>query len=376
MATIAALLALPAASAAAQGTPATVTLPFTVSGTLFANYQYHTDNAGTPNANFNKFDLERIYLNFAGGAGDNGSFRVTTDVFQQTNAANASYYAGWVVRIKYAYFQYDFRKTPDWGLFARLGIVHTPIIDLEEVYWPRWLAQVPLDHGGWTPSADAGIAAQLTLPNKLGALYGTITNGPGYTGRETDRFKDFSARLSLTPFAGSYDIPLLSSFVVAPWYYKGALARKFAAGGAGQIGPVGAADTRDRYGVFAAIKDPTITVGGEWAGRTDTYESGSNTLLDPRVASDSTGRLLSAFVLARPTMLFGAKSSPFGVMARYDDVKLVSASTPKYHVAIFGLTYDLSSRASISADHQEELPDGGLVRAPVQAYYAHLILNF
>src|SRR5437870_4324387 len=79
--------------------------PLNFSGVLYANYQYRTDAA---NKDFNKFDLERTYLTFRMPAGDKASIRVTADVFQQQNATNAAYYAGWVVRIKYAYAQYDF----------------------------------------------------------------------------------------------------------------------------------------------------------------------------------------------------------------------------------------------------------------------------
>ena len=35
----------------------------------------------------------------------------------------------------------------------------------------------------------------------MGELYATITNGNGYTRPETDRFKDYAVRLTLTPLA-------------------------------------------------------------------------------------------------------------------------------------------------------------------------------
>src|ERR1041385_7212713 len=74
-------------------TPVTIP-PIDFSGVIYSNYQYRTDIQAK---DFNKFDLERVYLTFRMPAGDRTSIRVTTDVFQQQNAANAAYYAGWTV---------------------------------------------------------------------------------------------------------------------------------------------------------------------------------------------------------------------------------------------------------------------------------------
>ena len=377
------LLVTCAAISHAQGSqPAAATppapSPFSFSGVIMGNYQYHTEsNASTnPNGSFNKFELERAYLTFQGPAGnDRTSFRVTADVFQNTSPTNSAYYAGWVVRLKYAYLQYDYLKAANVSAFARAGIVHTPVIDHEENFWPRWIAQTALERAGYFSSADGGVATQVNLPNKVGQLYATITNGPGYASREVDRFKDYSARLTLTPLANS-DLGIIKTLDISPWIYKGALASKFVSGGAGQIGPVGNALTRERYGLFAAVKNPGLTVGGDWAQRIDSYEAGANTLVSPRVASDSTGRLLSGFIVTKPAVLFGAKTSPLGLVARYDHIKPVNESAPSYHVAIAGLTFDLSSKAAFSLDYQEELGKDGSTRAPLKTYYAHFVVNY
>src|ERR1043165_4510530 len=149
------ILALLAASPLAAQTPAPAPPPINFSGVIYANYQYRTDAA---QKNFNKFDLERTYLTFRMPAGDKASIRVTTDIFQQQNAANAGFYGGWVVRIKYAYLQYDYFKNADWSANARLGVVHTVVVDPEEQFFPRWLAQVALERAGYFSSADAGLA--------------------------------------------------------------------------------------------------------------------------------------------------------------------------------------------------------------------------
>jgi len=117
----------------------TVTIPpLDFSGVIYSNFQYRTDQRAK---NFNKFDVERVYLTFRMPAGDRASIRVTTDVFQQQNTPQDAYYQGWAIRLKYAYLQYSYitGKATDFTAVARMGSLHTVIIDHEEQFWPRWL---------------------------------------------------------------------------------------------------------------------------------------------------------------------------------------------------------------------------------------------
>jgi hypothetical protein len=276
-----------AASASMLSAQTQVTIPpIDFSGVIYSNFQYRTDAQAK---DFNKFDIERVYLTFRMPAGDRTSIRVTTDVFQQQNAANAAYYAGWTLRLKYAYLQYNYLTGPASGFtaVARMGMLHTVVVDHEEQFWPRWIAQTAVERSGLNTSADAGVATVLTLPNKWGEIYGAVTNGPGYTSRETDRFKDPQVRLTITPLANSGS-RLLSTFAISPWYYKGEVASRFVAGGAGQVGPVGEGLKRDRYGVFAGLRDPRLTLGAHYVQFKGEGETGNNTGLSPRVVVDST----------------------------------------------------------------------------------------
>src|SRR3954471_10562639 len=109
-----ALLVLPALAAAQQPqqpppqqTVVTPALDF--SGVIFGSFGYRTDSAAQASLggkNPNQFGLDRAYLTFRMPAGENAAIRITTDVFQNTNAATNGYYAGWVVRLKYGYVQY------------------------------------------------------------------------------------------------------------------------------------------------------------------------------------------------------------------------------------------------------------------------------
>jgi hypothetical protein len=354
------------------------------SGVLFGNYQYNTGPTGR---NANAFTLDRAYLTFRMAAGEHTSIRVTTDVFQDagTNA--------YTVRAKYAYLQYDVPKFSNGAaLLARIGILHTVEIDHEETFWPRYLTNSGVERAGFFASADVGIASQLSLPHRFGEVYAAITNGPGYATRETDRFKDYQARLSLTPLMSSTSVPaLFRTFTLTGWAYKGALGSRFANGGVGQVGPIGEALPRDRYGILVGIKDPRLTLAGEYARATTGTESGLNTLASPRVRSDVEANLLYGFTVLRPLAFMNARaSSPLALIARYDRYKPVSSlSDYGYHFIVAGLSYDISSRATLALDYQEQLPESGAVLptqlvtgtvvippANLKTYFAHFVVNF
>src|SRR3954470_9675735 len=243
--------------------------PLSVSGLIFGSYNYQlpTTPAQFANQNDNGFIVDRVYLNFRAPAGDRLSVRVTTDVYQtqETNGQNA-----YTIRAKYAYLQYDApKKSNGVSVFGRLGILQNVVTEHEENFWPRYLSQVALERAGYFSSADVGVAGGTPLPNKMGEVYATIVNGPGYTSRERDRFKDFAIRLSLTPLANNTSYPLLQTFTITGWGYKGAVASAFVNGGLGQVGPVGEALDRSRAGVFVGIRDPRLVLAGEFGARHD-----------------------------------------------------------------------------------------------------------
>ncbi len=376
-----ALFALPVVASAQQPAPDTtkpappqvISVPVDFSGVLYANYQYRTDVAAQ---SFNKFDLERAYLTFRMPAGDRASIRITADVFQQQTAPNDAYYKGWVVRAKYAYLQYDLIKSPTWNANIRGGILHTVVIDHMEQFWPRWISQTAVERAGFFSSADAGVATLWTLPSKFGEFYATITNGPGYASREIDRFKDYSARLSITPFSAA-DNKVLRTFALTGWTYQGAIASKFVAGGAGQVGTVGNHLPRTRSGAFVGLRDPRLSLGGEYDTRKDGGETGANTVAAPRVEVDSTGRLVSGFAAVKPFQLLTNSTFPLGLVGRYDRFTPNTAVSGYLATVIAGLTWDLTKKAALSLDYQEQTPKSGLVGFNgTKTYFLHLVANF
>ena len=374
-------------------TPVTPALDF--SGVLFGSYGFRTDSAAKATlggSSPNQFTLDRAYLNFRMPAGENGQIRITTDVFQNTSSATNGYYQGWAVRIKYGYLQYTGLKTAfgaGSNLTGRVGVLHTVAIDHEEGFWPRYLGQVAIERNGFFSSADAGVAGLLTLGNKWGEIYGTVTNGPGYTSSERDRFKDFAVRISLTPFADHGQATqggapgaatpsaapspvgtILRTFAVSPWFYKGSVGSNFAAGGAGQVGPgdngaITDGLQRDRWGIFAGVKERRLTGGVEFAQRMDESETGANTAVSPRVVRDSTGSVFDAFLVGRPLEWFDAsQKSNWSVIARFDHYtpntdpssSNYAGTTPAYNYVVLGLSYDLTSRMTFAADWQAQSP--------------------
>ena len=72
---------------------------------------------------------------------------------------------------------------------------------------------------------------------------------------------------SFTPLASHDSLsPILKSFVITPWFYKGWIASNFATAA---INPVNEGLQRDRWGVFAGIKERRIIAGLEFAQRMD-----------------------------------------------------------------------------------------------------------
>jgi hypothetical protein len=380
----------PSAGGTQPAQPAAASPTLNFSGVIFGSYNYQlpTTPSQLRNQTSNSFVVDRAYLTFRMAAGDRTSIRITTDVFQSTDSTSNAY----TVRAKYAYLQYEAPKMANGAAVAgRIGILHNVVIDHMENFWPRYISQAATERAGYFSSADVGLAGLFTLPNKWGEVYATVVNGPGYTTRERDRFKDFALRLTLTPLLNTTPASsLLQTFTITAWGYKGATASSFVNGGTGQIGAVGEALDRSRLGLFVGIRDPKLVLGGELAQRHDGGETGLNTTLSPRGVTTTTGRLLSGLTVVRPLAFANASGkSPFGIVARYDHVSPSTSSTGfvippptsnAYHTLIGGVFWDLSQKAQIALDYQESLAsDNGSSSAPPsqsKGYYAHFVVNF
>lgn len=345
-----------------------------ISSWVFGDFQMQTDSATKAQNGgkaTNKFELGRAYLTFLAPIGARTSFRVTTDIKQGTSGSG---YQGLFIRLKYAYLQYDFVKgsasNNGFGGLARIGMLHTVVIDHEETFWPRYLAQVPLERLGFFSSADLGAATQWTLPGKLGEVYGTITNGNGYEQPETNRFKDLALRVSVTPLSSSGG--LLKTLTISPWVYRGENASKFATD---PTTPITRGLTKDRYGVFAGIKDRRLTLGGEWAQRKDEVELGSTPAAPD--ASTTTGRLYDAFAIIRP-LEWGTSShtSSVGAVFRWDRFKPNKSAAGDTQYLVGGVFWEPNPKAAFALDYQRSEPRNGLSGTITEQWFVHWQLLF
>ena len=352
-----------------QATPSS-TLPFGFSGVLYLNYQY----GGPTNANSaNRFDVDRAYLNFRASAGSRDSIRVTLDVFQQRDPALDDYYAGWTMRIKYAFLNHQFVSGPASAtrVFGRIGILQTVIIEKEEQYWNRGLSQAAVELAGYFSSADAGAAAVVALPNRLGEVYATIVNGNGYGSRETDRFKDFQARVSISPWANSSGA--LRGLEFSPWVSFGGRASSFAAG-QGTLSPVTQMQRKDRYGLFTGYRHSRVVAGLQLGRKSDIVETADTTQDAAPTARTAKGTLVSAFGFWRP--LGSAAESPWQVLFRMDNVEPDDSQNGNQRRYIAGTMWDLSSRTSVTLDVQTLSFRNGLPGTNTRTYFLHFIANF
>lgn len=346
--TIATLVALCASRpAAAQDTTSKRTFQPsgpTVSGIVVGSYQYLM---GGTVEDANQFLLDRAYVNVRGRPSERLSYRITSDIFQSGDGN------GWTLRAKYAYLDY-LLGSGGGATTIRAGMLQTVTIEQHETFWPRWLGPVPLDRHGFFQSADVGVAAQTVLPARLGEVYAHVVNGPGYSRRETDRFKDYAARASLTPLS-SLDNALLRSFTVSGWFYDGARGSQFANA---DVNAVGEALTRDRWGAHAGIRSPRLIIAAEYSRRVDDTESGDNTPVDPRIVTEREGSLASGFAIVRPVAFFGDRTThPLALVGRYDRVNPTIEADETYHYLLAGGFWDVNSRFSVGLHYQEQFED-------------------
>jgi hypothetical protein len=106
-------------------------------------------------------------------------------------------------------------------------------------------------------------------------------------------------------------------------------------------------------------------------------DTGANTTASPAGIADSTGRLVAGYVVAKPFKMVDSKSTiPLGIVLRYDQIAPNTSTSPKINTFIGGLSWDLTSKTSISLDYQEATPASGAPVAPTKTYYVHWVANF
>jgi len=310
---------------------------------LFGTFTYQVDSA-TKAANGghanSQFMVDRAYLNFRGQVAPDFGFRITTDV--KTLPAGNGMYNGLVIRLKYAYLQWDYLRaaTPN-GLsaWARIGSIHTVVIEDEEHFWPRWIQKTALEYWGFQPgAADMGASTQFTLPGRWGWAYFTVGNGGGYqTAVDADPYKDMALRFSLTPLSSSKGF--FRTLQITPW---------------GQVGRTQATALtkpglqNNAGGLFVGNADPRVTFGVEFAERQ------VQTLPDT-VKITTTAMAWDGFVVVRPSLFADPKGRPWGVILRYDDWKANTSNSAHRTLLLASVFLDVAKQTSFGITYQDDV---------------------
>lgn len=346
--------------------------PVEFSSVVFGNFNMRSDSqarAQNGGRSSSRFDMGRAYLTFRFPLGEKTGARITTDIFQQVGS-------GYAVRLKYGYLQYDATRNlfgvDNLAALARIGMLHTVVIEHIETFWPRYLANTAVEMSGFFASADIGAAALTTLPRRLGEAYLTVTNGTGYTVAENDRFKDIALRLSFTPFGA--DSGFFRTLAITPWFYKGWNASAFA----GPPNSIPDALRKDRWGIFIGNRDRKLTFGAEYAQRMEELEAGPVTA---RAITDRTSQLISGFALVRPAEWFRPRRSRFSLVARHDAFELdesapPSVANPATRFTVLGASWDLTPSVTLTLDYQGLGRRGGSTVVPTDTWFLHWVAHF
>jgi hypothetical protein len=352
-----ALMAAFSQPAPAQVTPAAGYVPpddkpsFKVGTTLFLDYTY-TDSPTSKNAdgstyNPSAFNVGRAYLNFTGQLNHLFAYRVTTDLVRNTDTTGALS-GSYVVRVKYAFAQFNMDDWLEKGSWIRLGQQQTPYIDYAEgIYRYRFQYPTMVDKDGFLTSSDIGLSGHFNFPSNYGDVHLGTYNGEGYNKAEANDQKGFEMRASLRPLAGMA--------IAKGWRVTGFLVSD----------NVAKDQKRDRWLVDTTFEHPYFNFGFTYIEATNQSAPGS-----PEVKPKD----WSIWVTPR---------TPFGLEAliRYDELKPSQLTDQKQKRTIVGVAYWFDYghgiTAAIMADYTNETFNNYTPAKPDNTFYAlHTLFNF
>lgn len=162
-----------------------------VSGEIYGFYVNDLTQNGHGKG-YNKFDLSRVYITMKSTLSKEVSVRITADVAKMHGDARDIY-------LKYAYL--DWKLTPIIPYSTiRLGLQQTGWIDyMNKVWGRRYVAKTLMDQYKALSSADYGVSYMVKFPKSYGHGSLQLLQGPGYKGKEENRYKDLSAFVFFRP---------------------------------------------------------------------------------------------------------------------------------------------------------------------------------
>jgi len=206
-----------------------------VGGTIFANYTYLeeptiTDVDGNE-VNASAFDVTRAYINVTGSIHHLVSFRITPDILRET-AAGLNVAGSLVLRLKYAYGQFNLDDSWTRGSWVRLGLQQTPYIDYDEsIYRYRYQGPTFTDVEKYLTSSDFGLSLHYNFPGNYGDVHGGIYDGDGYSKADANDEKALQMRVTFRPVPNGGIIKglRLTAFYDADHYAKDDAKTRFVA---------------------------------------------------------------------------------------------------------------------------------------------------
>jgi hypothetical protein len=310
---------------AAGYTPPDDTPTIKVGATIFTNYTYtqmpETKDADGNSVNASSFTVARAYINVTGSISHLVAFRITPDIFRETNTAGAG---SLVYRTKYAFAQVNL---DDWmlkGTWIRLGIQQTPYVDfLEGVYRYRFQGTIVAEREGFLTSSDAGVSFHAALPHNYGDIHAGLYNGEGYSKAEANDQKAVQIRATLRPLPMH---PVLRGLRVTGFYDADRYVRNAA---------------RTRAILNFLFEQRAVTAGFEYLATKDEQSAA------PVAKPDVRGRGWSVFIVPKI-------GSGFEALVRYDRMQpdvdnLLQGGNGVNKRMIAGLAYWFPHQGSVSS---------------------------
>jgi hypothetical protein len=366
-----------------------------IGGVIFTGWTYNADNSDfitkldtsaaglNPGAAFghnptknqfetgkNSFTIDRAYINVKASLTPQISARITPDIFSFTDGAGATQYG---FQLKYALMDYTpISLENGTNLMFEAGVIPNQWISgIERYYGYRGVAKTLTDYsytlsatrstntvkrtmGSYFSSADIGLTAKFTFPNKIADLYLSILNGNGYKNEGFDnRFKDFMATAFIYPLQGMIKSKMdaakknkktridgIADLTFGGFMYLGKLSS----------GEYGVADggqyKNNRFGgmlnlKFNFEKFGYLKVGGEFSLQ-------SNAVPSPNADSSITARGISVFLDFNPPI--ESLNEKLSITFRYDNfdpntnkpgynASGLNSDNGKQSLMIFGLMY-------------------------------------
>jgi len=173
-----------------------------ISGYILANFQQYLNEEGKYSAvldgtdwvdegpnGFDEFQLTRAYLIFQADWNEKLSTNVTTDIRTDSDNVRRLYVKYAYVDLKELWPNSKIRfglQDPPWGSYIDTGLWRYRMV--EQAYANYW---------GTLATYDFGLGVMGSLLDKKLLYHLAVLNGEGGSGIETDRFKEYTGRLSL-----------------------------------------------------------------------------------------------------------------------------------------------------------------------------------